>query len=183
MIKLKSNQIAMKVFNMKSFDNIIFIKSYIDNHISKIILSKVFYLVNQDITNNMNFLINSSGGDIKEILILLEYLDSLSLMYTSVGLGKIIGGSAFILATANNNRILYPNAILGMQIMKDNSVNNEETLVNYSNDLARLSLLFSRYVRITKKAQFTKIIEKHQRNVYFTPKEALQLGIIDRVIK
>ena len=138
-----------------------------------------------DITNNykapIDLDITSPGGDVYGMLGTIDILQNAPVDINTLGRGMVMSAATFILAAGTGTRKMTSNSVLMMHQISTWVAGTSKDVLT---DAVHLKYLqeasYKLYEKFSnKKASFWK--NKCKRNCYLTPKECLELGLIDEV--
>jgi len=174
---------SMEFLNSK---NIVFLNSIFDDDSLIYTLSNLLYSI-QEGQYHPTFLINCMDAKINETLILKESCQSLNLIVTSIGLGQVKEAALLLLSSAiNGRRMVFPNTLLYLSKSQFSIYDEYENLKSYviysSQNSTRISRLFKNEKFGILRSDFFDHTNKN-RGIFLSKKEAIDLGIIDKLIK
>ena len=130
----------------------------------------------------INLIINTNGGDVYEMLGIIDYIKNLDIKVNTICRGKAMSAGAVILACGSGQRMASKHSTImfheassinvGKQSDQRANIKHVDNIENMSNTLL---------AEVTKKdVTFWK--ENTRTDLYLTAAEALELGVIDLVI-
>mmetsp|Transcript_635 Transcript_635/g.1108 ORF Transcript_635/g.1108 Transcript_635/m.1108 type:complete len:213 (-) Transcript_635:2527-3165(-) len=162
---------------------ILFCTGEINDHLCSLLIKNLlFYYINGQTTNTKMF-INSTGGNIMSGMSIYDTINALRNEASTISLGISASMAAFLLASGTvNKRLALPNS----RIMIHQPLGGiQGSLLEI--EIQTKELLFHRnnlnYILAKKTGNTIEKIEQDtDRDKYFTPTEAFQYGLIDKVI-
>ena len=139
-----------------------------------------------DITNNhkapIDLDITSPGGDVYGMLGTIDILQNAPVDINTLGRGMIMSAATFILAAGTGRRSMTENSVLMIHQISTWVAGTSKDVLAEADHLKFLQKhsyhLYEKFS--SKKASFWE--NKCKRNCYLTPKECLELGLIDEII-
>lgn len=133
--------------------------------------------------------LNSEGGDLTEMYAIcdaIEYVKAQGVIVSIIGLGKIMSAGLMILASGSKGyRILGRNTRLMLhEIQSDYSGSFNDIKTEFEETKYVQQVYIKTLTEITKRkpAFFEKYL-KNKANYYFTPEEAIEWGLADKVLE
>ena len=165
-------------------DRIVFLGSGISDDVANVIIAQLLFLQADNPERDINIYINSPGGSVYAGLAIYDTMQYLSAPVSTICMGMAASMGAFLLAAGTpgkrsalpNSRIMIHQPSGGSQgTATDVEIQAKEIL--YARQ--RLNELLSRHTGQTVE----RIEEDVDRDRYMSPDEALEYGIIDRIIE
>mmetsp|Transcript_20796 Transcript_20796/g.51017 ORF Transcript_20796/g.51017 Transcript_20796/m.51017 type:complete len:194 (-) Transcript_20796:42-623(-) len=174
---------SMEFLNSK---NILFLNNVFDDNTLIYSLSSILYSIQMG-KSNPTFLINCIDAKTNETLLLKESCETLNLSVTSIGLGQVKEAALLLMSSgANGKRLAFPNTLMFLSKNKFSVYDEYKDLKSYILVSSQNSIRLNRILNI-EKFRFlisTKIYEnQYNRGIFLSKKEAIELGIIDKLIK
>ena len=170
------------IFSRLLKDRIVFISGEIDDNLANRVIAELLYL---DSTGNedINIYINSPGGSVSAGMAIYGTMNFVKSDVSTTCLGIAASMAAFLLSSGNKGkRYILPNADI-MIHQPLGGAQGQATDIKIASD--RIIDLRKRLNRILSKntSQSLKKIEKDtERDNYLSAKEALEYGLVDKII-
>ena len=170
------------IFSRLLTDRIVFISGEIDDNLANRVIAELLYL---DSTGNedINIYINSPGGSVSAGMAIYDTMNFVKSDVSTTCLGIAASMAAFLLSSGNKGkRYILPNADV-MIHQPLGGAQGQATDIKIASD--RIIDLRKRLNRILSKntSQSLKKIEKDtERDNYLSAKEALEYGLVDKII-
>jgi len=182
---LEKSDSVERVFDLYSkllCERIIFIEGEINDRVANIVISELLYLdslSNQDI----NLYINSPGGSISAGLAIYDTMNYIKSDVKTIGIGMCASMGAFLLSSGTKG--------------KRCSLENTEIMIHQpiggaQGQATEISIVAKRILKLKDKLNkilskntgksLSKIVKDCERDYYMEAHEALEYGIIDKVI-
>lgn len=171
------------IFSRLLKDRIVFISGEIDDNLANRVIAELLYL---DSTGNedINIYINSPGGSVSAGMAIYDTMNFVKSDVSTTCLGIAASMAAFLLSSGKKGkRYILPNADV-MIHQPLGGAQGQATDIKIASD--RIIDLRKRLNRILSKntSQSLKKIEKDtERDNYLSAKEALEYGLVDKIIK
>lgn len=177
-----SGERSYDIFSRLLKDRIVFISGEIDDNVSNRVIAELLYL--DSISNDdINVYINSPGGSVSSGMAIYDTMNFLNSDVSTTCLGIAASMGAFLLSSGKKGkRFILPNADV-MIHQPLGGAQGQATDIKIASD--RIINLRNRLNKILSKNtnQSLKRIERDtERDNYLTAKEAVEYGIVDKVI-
>lgn len=130
----------------------------------------------------INIVINSDGGDVYEALGMIDFIQSLSVKVNTICRGRAMSAAALLLCSGTGFRAASKNStVMFHEISSGIYGKSSDMKANMAHMEKLEDILLELITSNTKKEKrFWK--DKTVKDYYLTPEEALDLGVIDRII-
>jgi ATP-dependent Clp protease protease subunit len=164
-------------------DRIIFLRHSIDDEVANVIIAQMLFLAAKDPSKPINLYINSPGGSVTAGLAIYDTMRFVSCDVTTICLGQAASMGALLLAAGTagkrsslpNSRILIHQVFGGTQGQASDVKIQTEELLRLRD---RLIAIYAEHTGKTPK----RIAKDTDRDYFMTADEALEYGLIDRII-
>ena len=176
------NAVTMTVFDRLLMDRIIFIGTEIDDDVSNIVQAQLLYLSslnNEDIT----IYINSPGGSVSAGMAIFDTMNYIKSDVSTICIGMAASMAAFLLACGKSGkRYCLPNS----------EVMIHQPLGGVQGQATEIKIVAERIIKLKNKLnqilsektnkKLSEIEKDTDRDYYMNSQEALEYGIIDKII-
>ncbi len=171
------------IFSRLLNDRIIFLSEEVNDTTASLIVAQLLYLEAQDPDKDIQFYINSPGGSVTAGMAIYDTMQYIKCDVATICVGMAASMGAFLLsAGTKGKRMALPNAEI---MIHQPSAGTQGQITDMAIHLRRLETIKSRLNQIladnTGKS-LDVITEACERDNFMTSQEALDFGIIDRVI-
>jgi ATP-dependent Clp endopeptidase proteolytic subunit ClpP len=135
-----------------------------------------------DPTGPINLMINSPGGDIHEMMGIVDYLRSLDVQVNTICRGKAFSAASIILTCGTGTRMVSKNSII-MFHQASSMISGKLTDVTATVDFVKQveQDVYNLLAEKTKKdAEWWK--DQMRTDMYLSSTQALELGVVDQII-
>ena len=172
------------IFSRLLNDRIIFLSEEVNDTTASLIVAQLLYLEAQDPDKDIQFYINSPGGSVTAGMAIYDTMQYIKCDVATICVGMAASMGAFLLsAGTKGKRMALPNAEI---MIHQPSAGTQGQITDMAIHLRRLETIKSRLNQIladnTGKS-IEVITEACERDNFMTSQEALEFGIIDRVIE
>jgi ATP-dependent Clp protease, protease subunit len=177
-------EVAYDIFSRLLEDRIIFIGAHIDIDLANLVIAQLLFLEKESTKDDIRIYINSYGGDVSAGLSIIDTMNHVKPDVSTIAVGMAASMGAMLLACGTKGkRLALPNAEVMLHQpsggAKGQASEIEIAAEHIRKTKDRLYALISKQTGKTK-AQIEKDAD---RDRWLTAKEALDYGIIDRVVK
>jgi len=165
-------------------DRIVFLREAVDDYVANLVIAQILFLESKDPERDIELYINTPGGVVTSGLAIYDTIQYVRCDISTICVGQASSIGALLLAAGTkgkrfalpNSRILIHQPFGGTQGQAiDVKIHTEELLKTRD----RLNQILAHHTG----QPLEKIEKDTDRDFFMTPQEALEYGIIDRVIK
>jgi ATP-dependent Clp protease protease subunit len=165
-------------------ERIIFLGSAIDDNVSSLIIAQMLFLASEDPNKDINLYINSPGGSVSAGLAIYDTMQFIKPAISTICVGMAASMAQVLLcAGEKGKRFALPNSRILMHQPSGGTQGVVADIEIYTNEMMRMrDALFNIISSHTGKPA-DKIKEDAQRDFYFSSQEAMEYGLIDKVMQ
>ena len=167
-------------------DRVVFLGGGIDDEVANVIVAQMLFLSNEDPNTDIHFYINSPGGSVSAGLAIYDTMQFLRCdvatycVGVSASMGAILlcGGAKGKRYSLPHSRVLLHQPLIGGVLQgaaTDLSIEAQEIL--------RLREILYGIIAKHSKTEIKKIEKDCDRNLWLDPTEAMEYGLVDRVLE
>jgi ATP-dependent Clp protease protease subunit len=174
---------AYDIYSLLLRSRIVFLGTPINDQVANVIVAQLLYLENEDPDRDIQFYINSPGGEIHAGLAIYDTMQLINAPVTTIAVG-MAASMATILLTAGTNERRYalPNATIHLH-QPLGGVRGQATDIQIeANEILRIRDLLNSLLKKHTSLSDQDILKYTDRNFYMTSEQAKELGIIDGVL-
>ncbi len=178
-------EVPVDVYQRLAGDRVLFLNDMIDDKLASD-LSATLLLKDFEKVHPITLFINSEGGDIRSALMIYDTMNLLESPIQTVCTGSAMDEAALILAagtkgmrTATKNSAIAIGQVDAHHVMFSNLVDADVSMKQLQRDNKKMMSILAE--RCGKKTQ--EIVEDLKIRKFLNSKEALNYGIIDRILK
>jgi ATP-dependent Clp protease, protease subunit len=176
---------TMDIYSRLLADRIIFIGMPVDDQVANVVMAQLLHLDSEDPEQDINLYINSPGGSVYAGMAIYDTMQFVNADVATTALGMAASMGSFLLtAGARGKRSALPNArILLHQPHIGSGLGGQVSDVEiHARELVRTKQRMNElYSRMTGQP-VEKIERDTDRDYMLGPEEALEYGVIDRVV-
>jgi ATP-dependent Clp protease protease subunit len=165
-------------------ERIIFIGSPIDDYVSNVVIAQLLFLASEDPNKDINLYINSPGGSVSSGLAIYDTMQFVKPDISTICMGMGASMAQVLLcAGAKDKRYALPNARILMHQPLGGTEGQASDIEIYTKEMLRIrEQLFEITAKHTGKT-VEKVRKDSDRDFYLTAEEALEYGIIDKILE
>ena len=172
------------IFSRLLNDRIIFLSEEVNDATASLVVAQLLYLEAQDPDKDIQFYINSPGGSVTAGMAIYDTMRYIKCDVATICVGMAASMGAFLLsAGTKGKRMALPNAEI---MIHQPSAGTQGQITDMAIHLKRLQVIKERMNRIMAENTGNSIevvTEACERDNFMSAEEALQFGLIDRVLE
>ena len=171
------------IFSRLLNDRIIFLSEEVNDTTASLIVAQLLYLEAQDPDKDIQFYINSPGGSVTAGMAIYDTMQYIKCDVATICVGMAASMGAFLLsAGAKGKRLALPNSEI---MIHQPSAGTKGQITDMAIHMKRLETIKARMNQILAEntgKSIEEVTAACERDNFMTSDEALDFGIIDRVI-
>ena len=171
------------IFSRLLNDRIIFLSEEVNDTTASLIVAQLLYLEAQDPDKDIQFYINSPGGSVTAGMAIYDTMQYIKCDVATICVGMAAYMGAFLLsAGAKGKRMALPNAEI---MIHQPSAGTQGQITDMAIHLKRLETIKARMNRILAEntgKSVEEVTAACERDNFMSSEEAMEFGIIDRVL-
>ena len=172
------------IFSRLLSDRIILLGEEVTDTSANLIVAQLLYLEAQDPDKDIQLYINSPGGSVTAGMAIYDTMQYIKPDVSTICIGMAASMGAFLLSSgAKGKRFALPNAEI---MIHQPSAGTSGQITDMSIHLKRLELVKQRMTRILSEntdKDYDTVLNACERDNFMTADEALNFGLIDKVIE
>ncbi len=174
---------AYDIYSRLLKDRIIFLGSPIDNEIANLIVAQLLFLESEDPEKDISFYINSPGGVVTAGMAIYDTIQYIKPDVATVCIGQAASMGALLLcAGADKKRFALPNSRIMIHQPLGGAQGQATDIQIQANEILRLKETLNEIMSTHTGQDIKKIAEDTERDFFMSSAEALEYGIVDRVV-
>ncbi len=165
-------------------DRIIFLSEEVNDTTASLIVAQMLYLEAQDPDKDIQFYINSPGGSVTAGMAIYDTMQYIKCDVATICVGMAASMGAFLLsAGTKGKRLALPNAEI---MIHQPSAGTQGQITDMAIHMKRLQVIKERMNRIMSEntgRTIEEVTAATERDNFMSAQEALDFGLIDRVIE
>ena len=175
---------AYDIYSRLLKERIIFLTGGIDDNVASLICAQLLFLESENPKKEISFYINSPGGIVWSGLAVYDTMQYISSKIMTICIGQAASAGSLLLAAGEKDmRFSLPNSRIMIHQPSGGYQGQVTDLEIQTNEIIktkkRLNQIYAKHTG--KNIKEVELIM--ERDKYFSPKEALSFGLIDKIIK
>ena len=164
-------------------DRIILLFSEIDVDLACSVISQLLYLESLDENKDITIYINSPGGSVSAGLAIYDTIKNLKCDVSTVCIGTAASMAAFLLSSGTpGKRLALPNTQILLHQVLGSVEGQASDIMIEAEHISRIRQRINEILAENTGNDISKIVVDCDRNNWMFPEEALEYGLIDRII-
>lgn len=164
-------------------DRIVLLSSEVTDAVASLICAQLLFLESQDPEQEINLYINSPGGSVTAGLAIYDTMRYITSPVTTVCMGRASSMGAFLLSAGKPGmRFALPNSQIMIHQPLGGYQGQATDIEIHAREILRIKERLNRLLAEHSGQSYETIVSATERDKFLTPEEALELGIIDRVL-
>lgn len=165
-------------------DRIIFLGEGIDDHIASLVIAQLLFLEAEDPDKDIFLYINSPGGIVTSGLAIYDTMQYIKCDVATICLGQAASmGSLLLAAGAKGKRSALPNARIMIHQPSGGFQGQATDIAIHAKETLRVKARLNEIYAYHTGQSVEKIENDMERDNFMSSKEAVQYGILDKVIE
>ena len=171
------------IFSRLLNDRIVMLSEEVNDTTASLIVAQLLYLEAQDPDKDIQFYINSPGGSVTDGMAIYDTMQYIKCDVSTICIGMAASMGAFLLSSgAKGKRLALPNAEI---MIHQPSAGTQGQITDMAIHLKRLEIVKTRMNRILAEntgKSIEVVTADCERDNFMTAQEAVEYGLIDKVI-
>ena len=172
------------IFSRLLNDRIIFLGEEINDTTASLVVAQLLYLEAQDPDKDIQMYINSPGGSVTAGMAIYDTMQYIKCDVSTICLGMAASMGAFLLAAgAKGKRFALPNSEIMIHQPSGGAQGQATDISIHANHILRVKDKLNRILSEKTGQPLEVIARDTERDNFMTAQEALEYGLIDKVIE
>jgi ATP-dependent Clp protease, protease subunit len=174
---------AMDIYSRLLKDRIIFLGTEINDQVANTIIAQFLFLRAEDPRKDVSFYINSPGGSITAGLAIYDTMRYMGFDINTYCLGQAASMAALLLAAGTKGkRFALPNSRLMIHQPMGGIVGTSADIALQAKEILKLKHQCALIMAELTGKPVDQILEDSERDFFMGPQEALEYGLIDKIV-
>jgi ATP-dependent Clp protease protease subunit len=175
---------AYDIYSRLLRDGIIFIGTPIDDDVANVVVAQLLFLATEEQDKEIKLYINSPGGSITAGLAIYDTIQYIKNPVSTICIGQAASMGAFLLASGRpGKRCALPNSRILIHQPSMWGLGGQATDIEiHAKEILRMREITSKLLAKHTGQSFEKVEKDVERDYIMSAHEALEYGIIDKVI-
>jgi ATP-dependent Clp protease protease subunit len=164
-------------------DRIVFLRHPIDDEVANVVIAQILFLAAKDPTKDINLFINSPGGVVTAGLAIYDTIRYVKCDVATICIGQAASIAALLLAGGTKGkRSALPNSRILLHQVFGGAQGQATDVKIQTDELLRVRDQVNQILAEHTGQTVKKIGKDTDRDYYMSPEEAIQYGLIDRIV-
>ncbi len=165
-------------------DRIIFLSDEVNDATASLVVAQLLYLEAQDPDKDISFYINSPGGSISAGMAIYDTMNYIKCDVSTICVGMAASMGAFLLAAgAKGKRYALPNSEIMIHQPLGGYQGQASDIQIHAEHILRTKEKMNKILAEKTGKSYKEIVKDTERDNFMSAKEALDYGIIDKVME
>lgn len=165
-------------------DRIIFIGSPIDDHLANLVIAQLLFLEAEDPERDINLYVNSPGGSVSAGMAMYDTMKYIKPDVATMCMGLAASMGAFLLSCGTKGkRSALPNCRIMIHQPSGGTQGQASNIEIYTREILKTRDRINEILAANTGQTVEKIAADSDRDFFMDAQEALEYGIVDRVIE
>ena len=175
----RSYDIFSRLFN----DRIIMLTEEVNNQTASLVVAQLLYLEGQDPTKDISLYINSPGGSVTDGMSIYDTMNYIKCDVSTICMGMAASMGAFLLsAGAKGKRYALPNSDIMIHQPSGGAQGQATDMLIHTQHIIDTKKKLNEILAANTGQPYDVIAKDTERDNFMTAQEALEYGLIDKVI-
>ncbi len=172
------------IFSRLLNDRIIMLTDEVNDATSSLVVAQLLYLEGQDPSKDISLYINSPGGSVTAGMTIYDTMQYLKCDVSTICMGMAASMGAFLLAAgAKGKRFSLPNSDIMIHQPSGGAKGQATDIMIHANYITRKKQLLNEILAERTGQSLETVTRDTERDNFMTAQEALEYGLIDRIIE
>ena len=172
------------IFSRLLNDRIIMLNDQVDNASASIIIAQLLFLEGQDPNKDIYFYINSPGGSVSAGLAIYDTMQYIKCDVSTICIGMAASMGAFLLAAgAKGKRMALPNSEIMIHQPLGQAQGQATDILIHAKHIEKTRNTLNTILAERTGRSLEEIARDTERDNFMSAKEAMEYGLIDKVIE
>ena len=164
-------------------DRIIFLGEEINSVSANLVIAQLLHLESQDAEKDISIYINSPGGEVTAGLAILDTMNFIKPQVSTICVGMAASMAAVLLSCgAPGKRFSLPNSLVMIHQPSGGAQGQQTEIEIAAQQIKATRAKLNKILADTSGQPFEKVQADTERDHYLTADEALEYGLIDRIV-
>lgn len=172
------------IYSRLLVDRIVFLNGEVNDESAAAIVAQLLFLESQDPDKDINFYINSPGGSVTAGLAIYDTMNYIKCDVSTICIGLAASMGAFLLSSgAKGKRISLPNSEIMIHQPLGGTQGQATDIKIYTDNILKIKKKLNTVLSENTGKPLDVIERDTERDNFMSADEALEYGLIDKVIK
>ncbi len=173
---------AYDIYSLLLKERIVFLGTPINDQVANLIVAQLLFLDREDNEKDINFFINSPGGQVYSGMAIYDTMQMISAPISTFAVGLTASfGTLLLLAGTRGKRYALPNATIHMHQPLGGAQGQASDIEIQAREILRLKSTLNNVIMRHTNMTEEQVLRYTDRDIYFTAEQAKELGVIDSI--
>ena len=174
---------AYDIYSRLLQDRIVFLGTEIDDTVANLVIAQLLFLEAANREKDINLYVNSPGGSVSSTLAIYDTIQYIKPDVATICIGQAASGGAVILAAgAKGKRMALPNSRVMIHQPLGGAQGQVSDIEIHTREMIKIREKLNEILAHHTGKPVEKIKADTERDYFMSPEEALEYGLIDRVL-
>lgn len=174
---------AYDIFSLLLKERIIILGTPINDQIANLTVAQLLYLAREDATKPIRMYINSPGGQVYAGMAIYDTIQQVECPVSTVAVGFTASfGTVLLTAGTKGMRYALPNTTIHIHQPLGGAQGQASDIAIQAQEILRLRTTLNTILSYHTGQSVEKIAEDTDRDLYLTPEQAMEYGLVDEVL-
>lgn len=165
-------------------ERIVFLGSQVNDEVANSIMAQLLFLEKEDATKDIMFYINSPGGSVSAGLAIYDTMQHIKAPVSTVCIGLAASmGSVLLAAGSKGKRFVLPNSEVMIHQVLGGAEGQASDIEIAANHILRTKKKLNEILAKHTGKSLAQVTKDSDRDNWMTAQEALNYGLVDKIIK
>ncbi|MDI9325177.1 MAG: ATP-dependent Clp protease proteolytic subunit [Alphaproteobacteria bacterium] len=175
---------AYDIYSRLLNDRIIFLGEQINDHSANVVIAQLLFLNAQDQKKDIRLYVNSPGGSVTATWAIVDTMNHINADVSTVCVGMAASGGAVVLSAGKKGkRFVLPNAEVMIHQPLGGTEGQATDIAISAKHILQTKNRINKFLSETTGQSLKKIETDTERDFFMLAHEAVEYGIVDKVIK
>lgn len=182
--KTAGGERAYDIYSRLLKDRIIFLGDAIDDHVANIIIAQLLFLESQDKTKDIKLYINSPGGSVTAGLAIYDTMRYIKPDVSTICVGMAASMGAVLLCSGTKGkRFALPNAEVMIHQVLGGAEGQASDIKIRAERILKMKDMLNKIIADQSTQDFKKVERDTDRDYFMSAHEAMNYGLIDKIVE
>ena len=175
---------AYDIYSRLLKERIIFLGDEVNSHTAGLVVAQILFLEAEDPEKDIHFYIDSPGGSVTDGMAIYDTMQYVKCDVSTICIGMAASMGAFLLAGgAKGKRMILPNAEVMIHQPSGGTQGQATEIQIAAEHILRTKKKLNEILAQNTGKPVEKVAEDTERDNWLTAQEALEYGLVDRIIE
>ena len=182
--KSSDGERAYDIYSRLLKDRIIILGGPINDGVANNIIAQLLFLDKQDKKSDINFYINSPGGQVSSALAIYDTMNYIKSDVSTVCMGMAASAASLLLSSGTpGKRLILPNAEVMIHQVMGGAEGQASDIEISARQILRIKASLNKILAKNTGQLLSKIEHDSDRDFYMDAEEAKKYGIVDKILR